>query len=65
MRVQADRTVCVSAGMCVLTAPAVFDQDEEGGRVVLLAATPPADRRDQVVEATEVCPSGAITLVET
>ncbi|GAB3724601.1 ferredoxin [Nocardiopsis nanhaiensis] len=65
MRVQADRTVCVGAGMCTFTAPEVFDQGEKDGRVVLLASEPPTDRRDQVAEAVEVCPSGAITVVET
>ena len=34
MRVIADRDVCISAGMCVMTAEAVFDQDDDGIVVV-------------------------------
>lgn len=62
MRVQADRTVCVGAGMCALTAPEVFDQDDEDGRVVLLTPVPSADQHGQVAEAVELCPSGALTI---
>ncbi|EME53077.1 ferredoxin [Amycolatopsis decaplanina] len=36
MRLEVDRERCVGAGMCVLTAPEVFGQDEEDGRVRLL-----------------------------
>ncbi|ASO19954.1 ferredoxin [Actinoalloteichus hoggarensis] len=62
MRVEVDRDRCVGAGMCVLTCPEVFDQDEEQGRVLLLAAAPGPERRPAVTEAAEVCPSGAITV---
>lgn len=61
MRVRADRTVCVGAGMCALTAPEVFDQDDEDGRVVLLTPEPSPDLREAVAEAVELCPSGALT----
>ncbi|MGZ4751071.1 MAG: ferredoxin [Oryzihumus sp.] len=40
MRVVIDRERCQGAGMCALTAPAVFDQSEEDGRVVVLDADP-------------------------
>ena len=29
---------CIGSGMCVVTAPAVFDQDDDEGLVVLLVA---------------------------
>jgi ferredoxin len=61
MRVEADREVCVGAGMCALTAPAAFTQDDTDGRVVLLAHEPsPADEA-AVREAAGLCPSGAIS----
>ncbi len=60
MRVQADRDVCVGAGNCVLTAPDIFDQDDDG-LVTVLAADPPADRDADVERAVRMCPSGAIT----
>ena len=60
MRIIADRERCASAGMCALTAPDLFDQDEEDGRVVVLNADPlGGDARDAAV-AIEVCPSGAL-----
>ena len=39
LRIKIDQTTCVGAGQCVLAAPAVFDQREEDGIVVLLADT--------------------------
>ena len=40
MRVTADRDVCIGAGMCVLTAPAVFDQSDDDGLVEVLVEAP-------------------------
>lgn len=65
MRVRADRAVCVGAGMCALTAPEVFDQDDEDGRVVLLTPEPSPDLRARAAEAVDHCPSGAITVADT
>lgn len=61
LRVHADRDVCIGAGMCVLTAGAVFDQDD-GGVVVVLEEMPadgPAVRK-----AVANCPSGALSALE-
>ncbi|MFF7942957.1 ferredoxin [Nocardia gamkensis] len=63
MELRVDRERCISAGMCALTAPEVFDQDTEDGRVVLLNRTPGPAQGSAVREAAQVCPSGAITLV--
>jgi len=62
MHVEGDREVCVGAGMCVLTAPEVFDQDDEGIVTVLLPE-PPADEEDAVRQAATLCPSGAVKLL--
>ncbi len=51
-----DRERCVGAGMCVLTAPEVFGQDEEDGRVRLLDPEPA-----EIGDAAQVCPAAAIT----
>jgi ferredoxin len=63
MELGVDRERCIGAGMCVLTAPEVFDQDAEDGRVVPLDHTPAPELEPVVREAAQVCPSGAITLV--
>ncbi|GGY18812.1 (4Fe-4S)-binding protein [Streptomyces xanthochromogenes] len=63
MRVSADREVCVGAGLCALTAPAVFDQDDDGLVDVL---TPDPDRAQQPAarQAVNLCPSGAVSIAE-
>jgi ferredoxin len=63
MRVEADRSLCMGAGMCALNAPEVFDQDEEEGLVVVLDAEPPAERRNAVRDAVNLCPASAIRFV--
>ncbi|WP_326701401.1 (4Fe-4S)-binding protein [Streptomyces sp. NBC_01754] len=63
MRVTADREICVGAGLCALTAPEVFDQDEDGV-VTVLAAEPAGEGREAALEAGRLCPSGAVRVVE-
>ncbi|MEU6262631.1 ferredoxin [Saccharopolyspora sp. NPDC003752] len=65
MRIEADLDRCVGAGQCVLTEPALFDQNDEDGRVVLLAAEVDDGDAGLVAaarEAVHVCPSGALSL---
>lgn len=64
MDVHVDRDRCLGAGMCALTAPEVFDQDEDEGLVTLLDARPPRERHAAVRVAAGVCPAAAITLTE-
>ncbi|MEU4543470.1 ferredoxin [Nonomuraea dietziae] len=63
MRVTADTGVCVGAGMCALTVPAVFDQSEEEGLVVVLGSEVPAGLEQAVRRALTLCPSGALAAV--
>ncbi|MBB6344062.1 ferredoxin [Nonomuraea muscovyensis] len=62
MKIEADTTVCIGAGMCALTVPKVFDQSEEDGTVVLLDPSPPAELEDAVRRAVTLCPSGALSV---
>ncbi|GAB3803260.1 ferredoxin [Micromonospora zhanjiangensis] len=62
LRILVDRDVCCGAGNCVMTAPEVFDQDDDEGLVVLLRPEPGAEFADQVRTAVDLCPSGAIRL---
>jgi ferredoxin len=64
MKIEVDREVCCSSGMCVLTAPDLFDQDEDDGRVVVLVAEPPEESQDLARQAAQLCPSRAITVTE-
>jgi ferredoxin len=58
-KVLADRDVCIGAGMCVMSAEAVFDQDDDG-LVVVLTDDVPAGERKRVDDAVRLCPSGAL-----
>ncbi|MEU6961558.1 ferredoxin [Streptomyces chrestomyceticus] len=63
LRLRADRDRCVGAGMCALTAPGVFDQDDEEGLVEVLDAAPAPEHRAAARMAVGLCPAGAIALV--
>ncbi|WP_329468110.1 ferredoxin [Streptomyces sp. NBC_01431] len=62
LRLGVDRDRCVGAGMCALTAPEVFDQDDEDGLVVLLHSAPGPEHRAAARMAVGLCPAGAIAL---
>ncbi|NEB02897.1 ferredoxin [Streptomyces sp. SID13726] len=64
MRIDVDADRCCGAGQCVLTAPEVFDQREDDGTVVLLAAEPAPDQANGAREAAAMCPAGAIAVHE-
>jgi ferredoxin len=55
-----DPSRCVGAGMCALTAPEYFDQDDDG-RIRPLKPVEEID--DAVSRAADFCPSGAVRLV--
>jgi ferredoxin len=63
MKIRVDRELCVGAGMCALSAPGVFAQAKDDGRVIVLDAQPatiPAQHAAR--KASYLCPSGAITI---
>jgi ferredoxin len=64
VRVAADREMCIGSGNCVFSAPAVFDQDDDEGLVVLLTANIGPQDLDAVRDAVVHCPSGALRIVE-
>lgn len=61
MRIHVDKDKCITAGHCVLVAPEVFDQDEDGV-VELLDDTPPERLRDAIDEAAGLCPAALIRI---
>ena len=64
MKVAVDKDKCIGAGQCVMTAPEVFDQDEDAGTVVLLAEMPPATSQERVRRAVNFCPARVIEVHE-
>ena len=63
MRVEADRDVCIQAGNCVMSAGAVFDQDDDGIVVVLVDEVPEGEEC-HAREAVKLCPSQALRVSE-
>jgi ferredoxin len=62
MRLRVDADQCIGAGQCVLIAPAVFDQDEDDGTVVLLHESVSPDQEVAIKEAVNSCPARVISL---
>lgn len=61
VNVHVDRDRCVGAGMCALTAPSVFTQDDDGFSEVLPGRADGGG--DPLVrEAVRACPVQAVTL---
>ncbi len=63
MRIEVDTDNCIGAGQCVLSAPGIFDQTDEG-LVDVLVPEPDGKAVDDVHEAIHSCPSGSIRLIE-
>jgi ferredoxin len=60
LKVVADLEACIGAGVCVLTAPGVFDQSPDDGLVRVLAA----EEARLIREAVDLCPSGALSICD-
>ena len=63
MRVTVDLDICASTGGCVHQAPTVFEIREDG-MLYVLQVEPGEDLRAQVTAAEELCPTGAIAIVD-
>jgi ferredoxin len=63
MKIEADRDVCIGAGMCVMTADEVFDQGDDG-IVVVREVEVPAEHADAAARAVASCPSGALRRID-
>ncbi|MFF8467266.1 ferredoxin [Streptomyces griseus] len=64
MGVWVDRERCVGAGMCALTAPDVFTQDDDGFSEMLPGSTAGTGDHPRVREAVRACPVGAVSLTD-
>jgi len=60
-RVHVDVERCIGAGHCVMRAPKIFDQRDDG-IVILLDANPPYDQLAAAEKAADLCPSQVITI---
>jgi ferredoxin len=62
MRVILDTHNCQAYANCMLTAPEVFDLDEDAGLAIILQENPSEELRGAVEEAVRSCPVQALTL---
>jgi ferredoxin len=62
VRIVADREICAASGVCAMTAPNVFDQDDEDGRVLVLADRLDPANHEATRRAVSLCPTGALSL---
>jgi ferredoxin len=61
VRVTVDYDVCASTGSCMQVCPEVFEVRSDGFLYVL-QEEPPEELRDKVLQAEDLCPTGAITV---
>jgi len=63
MKLLLDRSKCQGYGNCVIAAPDVFDVDDSGHVVLLIAADDlPDDRIAEIKQAVRDCPVSALAL---
>ena len=61
MKVTVDYDVCASTGASMQVCPEVFEVRSDG-YLYVLQEEPGEELRDRVLEAAELCPTGAITI---
>jgi ferredoxin len=63
VKVTVDYDLCASTGSCVQICPAVFEIRSDGYLYLLMEEIPP-ELEKSAKEAEELCPTGAIELVD-
>lgn len=61
MKIVVDRTKCSSIGLCEATAPDIFEIGADGALKILMDHIP-ADRRIDLEQACENCPTQALSI---
>ena len=62
VKIEVDQEACVGSGICVMTAPELFSQDDEDGRVQLIADLADGDLAKNALEAERLCPAAAVVV---
>jgi ferredoxin len=63
MRIELDQDKCTAAGQCVMAAPNLFAQRDDG-IAILLDPEPPEAERAAAEEAEAICPALAISVID-
>ncbi len=61
MKIVVDRTKCSSIGLCEATAPDIFEIGADGSLSILMDEIP-ANRRIDLEQACENCPTQALSI---
>ena len=61
MKIVVDRSRCSSIGLCEATAPDIFEIGADGALHILIQDVP-ADRRRDLEQACENCPTQALSI---
>jgi ferredoxin len=61
-RVSIDRSLCTGQGRCFSLAPDVFDADDQGFGIVLVAEPDEQELVDDARMAADTCPESAIAV---
>lgn len=61
MKIVVDRSKCSSIGLCEATAPDIFEIGADGSLIVLMDDIP-EDRRGDLEQACENCPTQALSI---
>lgn len=64
MKIRADLTKCQGHGLCRMSAPDVYDADEEGQVIVKFEGDIPAELEDGAVLGADSCPELALEVVD-
>ncbi|MFI1227569.1 MULTISPECIES: ferredoxin [unclassified Streptomyces] len=64
MGIEVDKERCVGAGMCALTAPDVFTQDDDGFSQMIPGHSSTVGEHPLVREAVRACPVGAVVVTD-
>jgi ferredoxin len=63
VRIVVDLDLCQGHAVCESEAPGIFEVPKHG-KVTILEASPPADRRREVEQAVKFCPTHALKVEE-
>lgn len=61
MKIVVNFDVCASTGACTQVAPELFEIRSDG-YLYVLQENPPEELHDKAVQASELCPTGAISI---
>ena len=63
MKAKVNKDACIGCGACNAIAQGIFEMDDDG-LAIATVETIPDDKKDEVTDASESCPTSAIEIEE-